>query len=185
MVRAMRTSAALGLVARLALLSALAACAGASTSARVGSSSVNVARYGQLLAMADARRVDTALVQGMLRSGSRPERAAAALAVGQVHGTALAPTLRALLTDPDTAVAANAAYALGLLADTAGVAALAHAVSAPPSVAHNAAWALGQIGEPARSALVAALAPAAAPRDSRVRSELLLATFKLQPVPVS
>jgi cyclophilin family peptidyl-prolyl cis-trans isomerase/HEAT repeat protein len=192
MVRAMRASAARGLVARpapiarLALLLALVACAGAkrSTSTRVGLSSVNVARYGQLLAMADARRVDTALIEGILRSGSRPERAAAALAAGQVHGTVVAPTLRVLLTDPDTAVASNAAYALGLLADTAGVPALAHAVSGPPSVAHNAAWALGQIGEPARASLVAALAPAAAPRDSRVRSELLLATFKLQPVPV-
>ena len=49
--------------------------------------------------MADARRVDTALIQDILRSGSRPERAAAALAVGQVHGTALAPTLRTLLAD--------------------------------------------------------------------------------------
>jgi cyclophilin family peptidyl-prolyl cis-trans isomerase/HEAT repeat protein len=187
----MRTSAARGPVARiarlgaLALLSALVACAGARTSSRVGSSSVNVARYGQLLAMADARRVDTALIEGILRSGSRPERAAAALAVGQVHGAVLAPTLRALLTDRDTAVASNAAYALGLLADTASVAALSRAVHAAPSVAHNAAWALGQIGEPARAALLAALAPPAAPRDSRVRSELLLATFKLQPVPVS
>ncbi|MEP7065351.1 MAG: peptidylprolyl isomerase [Gemmatimonadota bacterium] len=174
-------------IAALALLVGVAACSTgtSSTRSRVGSSYVDVARYGRLLAMADARRVDTALMEGILRSGSRPERAAAALAVGQVHGTALAPTLRALLADPDTSVASNAAYALGLLADTAGVGALAHALSAPSSVARDAAWALGQIGEPARAALEAALVPATAPRDSRVRSELLLATFKLQPVPVN
>ena len=169
---------------RLLPLLALAACAGASTSARVGNSPVNVERYGRLLAMADARRVDTALIQDVLRAGSRPERAAAALSIGQVHGAALAPTLRTLLADPDTTVASNAAYALGLLADSSSVAALAHALSAPPLVAHNAAWALGQIGEPARPALVSALAPATAPRDSRVRSDLLLATFLLKPVPV-
>lgn len=173
-------------VAPLALIVLIASCASASTTAstRMASGPVNVARYGRLLAMADARRVDTVLIGEMLRSGSRPERAAAALAIGQVHGSPLAPVLRSLLSDPDTAVASKAAYALGLLADTAGIAALAHAVDGPPSVAHNAAWALGQIGEPARASLIAALAPAAAPRDARVRSELLLATFKLQPVPV-
>jgi cyclophilin family peptidyl-prolyl cis-trans isomerase/HEAT repeat protein len=194
----MRASAARMLTARvlvprivraavLAPLLALAACAGAGggAGARVGASPVNVARYGRLLAMADARRVDSALIQEILRSGSPPERAAAALAIGQVHGAALAPTLRTLLADADTAVASNAAYALGLLADTNGVAALVHALETPPSVAHNAAWALGQIGEPARSALIAALVPAATPRDSRVRSDLLLATFRLQPVPVN
>jgi cyclophilin family peptidyl-prolyl cis-trans isomerase/HEAT repeat protein len=182
---AMLTGAIRGLVVA-GVWATLAACASGSpaSSARVGSANVNVERYGRLLAMADARRVDTTLIEGILRSGSRPERAAAALAVGQVHGAVLAPVLRALLADPDTAVASNAAYALGLLADTAGVAALARAVDAPPSVAHNAAWALGQIGEPARSALVTALSSARAPRDSRVSRELLLATFKLQPVPV-
>src|SRR4051812_37731979 len=85
----------------VAALFALAACAGASTSARVGASPVNVARYGRLLAMADARRVDSTLIQEILRSGSRAERAAAALAIGQVHGTTLAPTLRTLLADAD------------------------------------------------------------------------------------
>jgi len=182
--RARRLVSLVTSAAKLAATLALAACAGASTSGRVGNAPVNVPRYGRLLAMTDARRVDTALIHEILRAGSRPERAAAALAIGQVHGTSLAPTLRALLDDPDTAVASNAAYALGLLADTGGVAALAHALAAPPFVAHNAAWALGQVGEPARAALVTALAPTTAPHDSRVRSDLLLATFRFVPVPV-
>jgi len=174
----------------VAMLPLLAACASAGSSANGAGSAqrtqgVDVARYARLLAMADERRVDTALLQSTLRSGSSPERAAAALAVGQVQARALGPTLRALLADRDTAVAANAAYALGLLADTGSVAALAHVLGATPSVAHNAAWALGQIGEPARAALIAALSADGPDRDPRVRSEMLLATFKLKPVPVA
>ena len=134
--------------------------------------------------MADERRVDTALVRSMLRSGSSAERAAAALAVGQVHGTVLAPDLRALLADRDTAVAANAAYALGLLADTGGVTALARALAASPHVAREAAWALGQIGEPARAVLMESLAQDAPPRDPVARSAELAALFKFKPVPV-
>ncbi|MEO6209231.1 MAG: peptidylprolyl isomerase [Gemmatimonadaceae bacterium] len=166
----------------------LAGCAtsGAGAGAHAASAPVDVARYGRLLAMADERRVDTALLQGIFRSGSAPERAAAALAVGQVHGVALAPTLRTLLTDRDTAVASNAAYALGLLADSGSIAALARALDASPAVGYNAAWALGQIGEPARAAIVAGLTPAAAQKalTARVQGALLLATFPLKPVPV-
>ncbi|MDQ2930002.1 MAG: peptidylprolyl isomerase [Gemmatimonadota bacterium] len=174
--------------ALVACAAMLAGCAtgGAGSGASVASAPVDVARYGRLLAMADERRVDTALLQGIFRSGSAPERAAAALAVGQVHGVALAPTLRTLLTDRDTAVASNAAYALGLLADSGSVAALARAIDASPSVGYNAAWALGQIGEPARAAIVAGLAPVVAPNahTARVQGALLLATFSLKPVPV-
>ena len=114
----MRRSAALALIALIAMLSLLAACASGGTgaagsSSRASAAPVDVARYGRLLAMADERRVDTALLLSILRSGSSAERAAAALAVGQVHGAALAPALRALLADRETTVASNAAYALG------------------------------------------------------------------------
>jgi cyclophilin family peptidyl-prolyl cis-trans isomerase/HEAT repeat protein len=169
-----------------ALFPLLAACATGSGSASTSgpSPAVDVTRYGRLLAMADERRVDTPLLQGILRTGSSVERAAAALAVGQVHGVALAPTLRTLLADRDTTVAANAAYALGMLADTGSIAALSHALDASSAVDYNAAWALGQIGEPARAAIIAALARAGVARPARVRGALLLATFLLKPVPV-
>ncbi len=181
----MPRSGALALVAVAAQLALFGACAsGGSLAAASSSTAVDVPRYGRLLAMADERRMDTALVQGIFRSGSSAERAAAALAVGQVHGTVLAPTLRSLLSDRDTTVASNAAYALGMLADTAGIAALAHALDASPAVGQNAAWALGQIGDPARAAIVAALAPTSPRRAARVRGALLLATFLLKPVPV-
>ena len=177
----MRCSASRALVALFPLV---VGCASGGARTNGASPVGDVARYGRLLAMADERRVDTALIQGIFRSRSSAERAAAALAVGQVHATALAPSLRTLLTDRDTVVASNAAYALGMLADTTGVSALAHALDASPAVGYNAAWALGQIGEPARTAIVAALAPARAVRDVRVRGALLLATFLLTPVPV-
>ncbi|MEP7087414.1 MAG: HEAT repeat domain-containing protein, partial [Gemmatimonadota bacterium] len=183
----MRRSVPLALVA---IISMLAACtsggagAGRGSSSQLSSGPVNVERYAQLLAMSDERRIDTALMQGILRSGSSAERRAAALAIGQVHASVLAPTLRALLADGDTTVAGNAAYSLGQLADTGSIAALSNALDSPPSVAGNAAWALGQIGEPARPAIVAALAPASGARPARVRGALLLATFLLKPVPV-
>ena len=182
----MRRSAARALGALLPLLAACATSTvgGASANANVTSPTVDVARYGRLLAMADERRVDTVLLESILRTGSSAERAAATLAVGQVHGVVLAPALRTLLADRDTTVAANAAYALGMLADAGSIAALSHALDASPAVGYNAAWALGQIGEPARPAIVAALARAGVARPARVRGALLLATFLLKPVPV-
>ena len=100
-----------------------------------------------LIGSADARQLDTALLRAAIRSPAGDVRAAAALAVGQVQGRALAPALRSLLTDGDTAVAAAAAFALGLLRDTAGIDALAAALAPAPAVGVDAAWALGQVRE--------------------------------------
>jgi cyclophilin family peptidyl-prolyl cis-trans isomerase/HEAT repeat protein len=132
--------------------------------------------------MADARRLDTALVRNALRSHASAERAVAALIIGQVHGTAMAGDLRMLLSDRDTAVAANAAYALGLLRDTASVDALDHALAAERPVAVEAAWALGQLGVPAASRITGALGSTRYSPD--VIGALLLAAAKLRPVPV-
>ena len=131
--------------------------------------------------MEDARRLDTALVRASLESGRSAERAQAALAVGQVHGKAMAPTLRALLADRDTAVAANAALALGLLRDSASVHALEPAIGATPAVATVAAWSLGEIGPPAAGVIRRALGAA---YPAPVARALLLAAAKLRPVPV-
>ena len=129
----------------------------------VGLNQKELTTYARILAMTDTRTLDMPLVERGLAAKWRPLRAAAALAIGQVSaptGTPGAPRLRALLKDRDPAVAANAAYALGLLRDTASVTALADAVkgsSAAHDVNREAAWALGEIGAPARSAIVAAL----------------------------
>jgi cyclophilin family peptidyl-prolyl cis-trans isomerase/HEAT repeat protein len=131
--------------------------------------------------MEDTRRLDTALVRAGLASPSSPERAEAVLAVGRVHGSAMAPVVRTLVADGDTAVAANAAFALGLLRDSAAVPVLARALDGPPSVGVVAAWSLGAIGAPAAAAIHRALG---AKRPAVVARALLLATAKLRPVPV-
>jgi len=145
----------------------------------------DVRQYGALLAMTDTRQLDTALIHGLLAAGSRPIRAAAALAIGQVgreQGLAGAPILRGLLRDKNPLVASNAAYALGLLRDSSALTALAEALSPEPAVAREAAWALGEIGGPARNALTGALG---FDHDDATTIQLLLAAAKLRPVPVT
>jgi cyclophilin family peptidyl-prolyl cis-trans isomerase/HEAT repeat protein len=141
--------------------------------------------YARLLAMTDTRQLDTALVDRALASKWRPIRAAAALAVGQVGagpGMAGASRLRALLKDPDQAVGANAAYALGLLRDTTAVPQLGAALALNHAVAREAAWALGEIGAPARATITTALK---SEHDSETAIQLLLAASKLRPVPIA
>ncbi|MBI3792895.1 MAG: HEAT repeat domain-containing protein, partial [Gemmatimonadetes bacterium] len=135
----------------------------------------------QLLRMADARRLDTLLVDSVLATGVPALRRQAALAIGQVHGRARAARLRVLLADRDTAVAAQAAYALGLMPAEESVADLGAALGAAPTVAVEAAWALGEIGEPSRAAVTRALE--APPKPAAVRAAVLLAAAKLRPVP--
>ncbi|HYU54496.1 MAG TPA: hypothetical protein VEK37_16200, partial [Gemmatimonadaceae bacterium] len=60
--------------------------------------------YARLLAMTDARRLDTALIDRALANEWQPLRAAATIAIGQIgpeHGMARAPRLRALMNDHD------------------------------------------------------------------------------------
>lgn len=149
----------------------------------IGAKEVNL--YARLLAMTDTRRLDTALIGRALSSTWRPLRAAATLAIGQVgaeKGPSGAPRLRALLRDPDPTVAGNAAYALGLLRDTASIGDLSGALSASHEVAREAAWALGEIGAPARAAIIAALK---GEKEHDTAIQLLLAAGKLRPVQVA
>jgi cyclophilin family peptidyl-prolyl cis-trans isomerase/HEAT repeat protein len=164
---------------------AAAAVAGAAQAQRPSLSASDVSLYAQLLAMTDTRQLDTALVDRLLASNSRPLRAAAALAIGQIgaeQGAPGAATLRRLLNDPDANVAAKAAYALGLLRDLIAVAPLTSSLSGRVDVAREAAWALGEIGAPARNAIVSALRST---HDDGTTIQLLLAAAKLRPVPVT
>jgi len=169
--------------ALVALLAAALACTphGGSAPAPSRGASIDVTAYARLLQMEDARRLDTALIRASLQSGRTAERAEAVLAVGRVHGETMAPAVRALLADRDTAVAANAAFALGLLHDSAGLAALEQALGAPSAVATVAAWSLGAIGAPAAPVIRRALGTA---HPASVTRALLLAAAKLRPVPV-
>ena len=176
---------------RIALIVALllpAASAGAQK-LPVGLNRQELTTYARLLAMTDARTLDLPLVESALAAKWRPLRAAAALAIGQVSapvGSPGAPRLRALLDDRDATVAANSAYALGLLRDSASVSALAGVLKnarAAHEVTREAAWALGEIGAPARAAIIDALAAHSSDHDTMI--QLLLAAAKLRPIPVS
>ncbi|HEX9311012.1 MAG TPA: peptidylprolyl isomerase [Gemmatimonadaceae bacterium] len=149
----------------------------------VGNREVNL--YARLLAMTDTRQLDTTLVDRALASNWQPIRAFATLAIGQVggqHGNAGTSRLRTLLNDRDRVVGADAAYALGLLRDTASLAALAGALTLNHEVAREAAWALGEIGASARPAITAAFRSA---HDHDTTIQLLLAAAKLRPVPLA
>ena len=167
---------------------AFLACIAATASAQklppaIGGGEVNL--YARLLAMADTRQLDTALVDRALANKWRPLRAAATIAIGQIgteHGRAGVPRLRTLLKDRDLTVGGNAAYALGLLRDTASIADLSASLALNHAVAREAAWALGEIGAPARAAIIAGLK---SEHDHDTEIQLLLAAAKLRPVPVA
>ena len=169
----------------LSLVSGVVPVAAAAQRQSASVSDADVALYASVMAMTDTRTLDMSLVERALARKWRPLRAAAALAIGQVGpevGAKGAPRLRPLLGDSDPKVAANAAYALGLLRDSLAVADLSATLDWDREVAREAAWALGEIGAPARAAIIDGLAR---PRGADVSIQLLLAAAKLRPVPVA
>jgi cyclophilin family peptidyl-prolyl cis-trans isomerase/HEAT repeat protein len=176
------------LLRRKLLSTALVCCVTASAHAQRstrGARAEDMRTYAELLAMTDTRQLDTTLIDRALASRWQPLRAAAALAVGQVgteHGSEGLSRLRSLLRDRDSGVAANAAYALGLLRDSASISGLSATLASNREVAREAAWAMGEIGSPARTAIITALRNA---REPDVMVQLLLAAAKLRPVPLA
>jgi cyclophilin family peptidyl-prolyl cis-trans isomerase/HEAT repeat protein len=109
-------------------------------------------------------------------------RAFAARTAGQIGITARASRLRTLVADPDSMVAADAAFALGVMRDSTAVPVLAAALSGPTTVRAAAAWALGELGETARAPIEQVL------RTGQPASSVtaaLQASAKLRPVPVA
>ena len=170
------------MIAALSLL--LVANAGAQPALRAPSP--NESRlYARLMSMTDARKWDNNLVDSVMASSWAPLRASGALAVGQIgpaHGLPGLSILHSLLKDRDVQVAANAAYALGLLHDSSSVAPLGDALKSASPVAREAAWSLGEIGAPARAIIIKGMA--SPPGDDALAIQLLLAAAKLKPVPV-
>jgi len=138
------------------------------------------ALLADLLEVADTRRADTAAVDRALASRSPFIRAHAARTIGQVGISGRAAVLRLLVADADTAIAADAAFALGLLHDTASTAILAGALSRTPTVVAAAAWSLGELGEPGRAALEAVMERG---QPSASLADVLQAAAKLRPLP--
>ena len=137
----------------------------------------------RLIRIEDTRRNDPALLDSALRSPAASLRRAAALTAGRVGARAQSPTLRTLTSDADSRVRGAAFYALGLLHDSAAVAAASRGVRDASDVAAEAAWLLGEIGEPGRDALLAAVVDSSL--DARARASGLLALARLRPPPVA
>ena len=145
-------------------------------------SNADVATLAAVIAAADGRRVDTSAIDAGLRSGTPVVRASSVRAIGQIGIASRAAVARSLVTDPDTMVAADAAFALGSMRDSASASTLANALGGAPTVVAAAAWSLGELGAAGRSALENVLragSPASALPD------VLLAVTKLRPVPVA
>ena len=141
----------------------------------------SLVKQARLLRIEDTRRDEPLFLDSLLDGPDASQRAAAALTVGRIGARAHLPRLRALATNADTGVAANALFALGLLKDTASAAQAVALLRATPAAAVEAAWLLGELGERGRQALTAAL------RDSTLasatRGAVLLASARLRPVP--
>jgi cyclophilin family peptidyl-prolyl cis-trans isomerase len=135
-----------------------------------------------LVEAADTRRADTALIDRALSSTTPFVRAYAVRTIGQVGIAARAPRLRTLVADPDSVIAADAAFALGMLRDSAGVAALASALGGQPTVVAAAAWSLGELAENGRVEIERVLRTGQ-PRPAV--KHVLQATAKLRPVPAA
>jgi cyclophilin family peptidyl-prolyl cis-trans isomerase len=160
-------------------------CGLISPSALAAQSANDIRLYARLIAMTDSRTYDDDLIDSVVTSSWKPLRAAGALAIGQVgpaHGKPGLSRLDLLITDADPAVAANAAYAMGLLRDSTAIARLSRSLAGPARTASEAAWALGEIGAPARTAILSGLAKT--PADDALAIQLLFAASKLRPVPV-
>src|SRR5688500_16951788 len=174
---------------RLAASSAIllsVACAGGRGLAVADDSPVSrlseqdVRSWARLLDAADHRRPDTTAIDDALSSSTSALRAAGALAAGQIAVPSRASRLRALIVDADTAVAANAAFALGLMKDSASVDALYAALGRARTVTAAAAWSLGEIGEPARARIERVLSDG---RPAAALAPALIASTKLRPPP--
>ncbi|HEY7770486.1 HEAT repeat domain-containing protein [Longimicrobium sp.] len=168
----------------------LAACVPA---AGGGTSQPSPSATAPLLRLEDRREYDPAVFQAALTSPSAPLRRRAALAAGRIRDPRSIAPLGALLNDPDTAVAATAAFALGQIGDSAAVPLLVPLadparIVAAPTVVGEAAYALGKIRHPqARAALERLLtdAPREGPGVREAVGMALLAIWRQgRPTPV-
>lgn len=127
-----------------------------------------------LLRMEDTRMLDSAALESIAASSNPELRRRAALAAGRIRDPRGLPVVVRLLADPDTAVAATGAFALGMLGDTTAVPALVPLVTperaaVAPTVAGEAASALGRLGTVRGRAAVEALLRDTSPADSASR----------------
>lgn len=133
----------------------------------------------RLLAVEDTRQLDLPLLRAASGSRSVLVRQRAALAAGRVGGEGVRELLTPLLADREAAVRANAAFALGLLHDSAAVPALLERLSVKDeddAAAMEVVSAIARSGGSGAAAGIAALLrrpPQGHLGDLRVRTALL------------
>ena len=143
-------------------------------------SDADVALVARLLEVADTRRRDTVVIDHALASPSSYIRSLGTRVIGQNAISARVSAVRSLVSDADTAVAADAAFALGMLRDTSAVEVLASALALSPTIVDAAAWSLGEVGSAGRPVLERVLT-SGQPRAALAVA--LQASAKLRPVP--
>ena len=150
-----------------------------------------VEHVGALIEAEDRRGDPAAAIAAGLEHPHPAVRRQAALGAGRLMAAEHAPVLVGLLSDPDTTVAATAAFALGRLGDTTVVESLAasldpRTVLERPTVAKESVSALARLGtESGRIATIALLRESAGRRaaESEVAKAALLALWRFdQPV---
>jgi cyclophilin family peptidyl-prolyl cis-trans isomerase/HEAT repeat protein len=100
--------------------------------------------------MEDERDFDLSIVRAAAEARSGLVRRHAAVTAGRLKDPAALPVLEELLADADSSVAASAAFAIGQIGDTAGVAILSGLFGSgptivPTTVASEAAYGLGML----------------------------------------
>lgn len=145
----------------LLLLTILTACAPAASvpAPSPAPSPEAVAAVADVLAAEDRRELPPALLSRLADHAEPYLRLRAARAAGRVGGPTASDVLLRLLADPDTAVAAEAAFGLGLLGDTTALDALIArttpgAARTAPGVAAEAIAALGRLQSPRAAAAI-------------------------------
>jgi cyclophilin family peptidyl-prolyl cis-trans isomerase/HEAT repeat protein len=137
-----------------------------------------------LLRLEDRRDFDSTALAGFAASPLPATRARTAVALGRLRRVEGLGLLRSLLADPDTTVAANAAFALGLVGDSTAVRDLAGALTpasaaARPTIAAEAAYALGKLrSREAADSLLALLARAPLDGPAEPAGSALLAVWR-------
>jgi cyclophilin family peptidyl-prolyl cis-trans isomerase/HEAT repeat protein len=140
---------------------------------------------GEVLRLEDRREFDRARFENWSRASSALVRRHAATGAGRIGQHSAAPMLLRLLVDSDSAVRADAAFALGELGDSSNTVVQALVNTAQTARGHDASEAMAALGRLAAAAGFAALesvlSNAAAPVTVQREALLAAARFPRQP----
>ena len=140
----------------LATLATLAALNGSPAHAQ-GEASIET--IASLIQLEDTRRWDAAVLQRALSDADTMVRARAAMTVGRLGDLRGTTLVLPLLEDPEVSVRPAAAFALGLLRDTAAVEPLVRTLTTPPGAdlvtVAESITAIARIGGPGAAAFIA------------------------------